>query len=333
MSFHHPGPFLWKPTTPISSPPNLPCLGIIPWTGKSCFSNRALIKGKFRGSEMPLKSCFWGLKKWSRLTPYYYSTITVVKVMHVKLCVRMVRRECACRCHALEEAVEALQVLQFNLMQGDVAWRGFRSRAAGTQWEHLPPPDWRPRVIPWKSPSFPKIWGVQNRLKITKNNSQGITFVPISCQRVGGGCKFFFFVGLRLLAFVCVFAWDPEHSQTVICKTVFREFLDKGCSESLCKEQSQITLFKSPLIRPRTFANRNLQTVLREFLDMEKGWPELLCKEQSQITLCKSPLIRSWGKVFLRCCLPQFLALRMVLCYWKIFVVPKWSRKRRNQYT
>ena len=42
---------------------------------------------------------------------------------------------------------------------------------------------------------------------------------------------------------------------------MFREFLDKGLkmgrSESLCKEQSQITLFKSPLIRPRTFANRN----------------------------------------------------------------------------
>ena len=69
-----------------------------------------------------------------------------------------------------------------------------------------------------------------------------------------------------------------------------------GCSKSLCKEQSQITLLKSPLIRPGTFANRNLQTVFREFVDkgLEKGWPELLCKEQSQITLFKSPLIRSW---------------------------------------
>ena len=39
-------------------------------------------------------------------------------------------------------------------------------------------------------------------------------------------------------------------------QTVFREFLDKGlkmgCSESLCKEQSQITVLKSPLTRPRT---------------------------------------------------------------------------------
>ena len=36
---------------------------------------------------------------------------------------------------------------------------------------------------------------------------------------------------------------------------MFREFLDKGLEkgrpESLCKEQSQITLFKSPLIRSR----------------------------------------------------------------------------------
>ena len=40
------------------------------------------------------------------------------------------------------------------------------------------------RVIPRKSPSFPKILTVQNRLKITKNNSQGIIFVIISCQRV-----------------------------------------------------------------------------------------------------------------------------------------------------
>ena len=67
------------------------------------------------------------------------------------------------------------------------------------------------------------------------------------------------------------------------------------CSESLCKEQSQITVCKSPLVRPRTFANRNLQTMFREFLDkgLEKGWPESLSKEQSQITLFKSSLLRS----------------------------------------
>ena len=29
--------------------------------------------------------------------------------------------------------------------------------------------------------------------------------------------------------------------------------LEKGCSESLCKEQSQITLVKSPLIRSRSW--------------------------------------------------------------------------------
>ena len=44
------------------------------------------------------------------------------------------------------------------------------------------------RVIPRKSPSFPKILTVQNRLKITKNDSQGIIFVIISCRgvQVGG---------------------------------------------------------------------------------------------------------------------------------------------------
>ena len=43
------------------------------------------------------------------------------------------------------------------------------------------------RVIPRKSPSFPKVLTVQNRLKITKNNSQGIIFGIISCQRVSAG--------------------------------------------------------------------------------------------------------------------------------------------------
>ena len=40
------------------------------------------------------------------------------------------------------------------------------------------------RVIPWTSRSFPKNFGVQNRLTITKNNSQGIIFAILSCQRV-----------------------------------------------------------------------------------------------------------------------------------------------------
>ena len=39
-------------------------------------------------------------------------------------------------------------------------------------------------VIPWKSPSFPEILRVLDCHKITKNNSQGIIFVIISCQRV-----------------------------------------------------------------------------------------------------------------------------------------------------
>ena len=39
-------------------------------------------------------------------------------------------------------------------------------------------------VIPWKNPSFPEISRVQNPSRITKNNSQGIIFVIISCQRV-----------------------------------------------------------------------------------------------------------------------------------------------------
>ena len=39
-------------------------------------------------------------------------------------------------------------------------------------------------VIPWKSPSFPEILKVRTPWKITKNNSQGIIFVIISCQRV-----------------------------------------------------------------------------------------------------------------------------------------------------
>ena len=40
------------------------------------------------------------------------------------------------------------------------------------------------RVIPWKSLSFLEIWRAQNPSKITKNNSQGIIFAIISCQRV-----------------------------------------------------------------------------------------------------------------------------------------------------
>ena len=39
-------------------------------------------------------------------------------------------------------------------------------------------------VIPWKSPSFPEILKVRTPWKITKNNSQGIIFVIISCQKV-----------------------------------------------------------------------------------------------------------------------------------------------------
>ena len=39
-------------------------------------------------------------------------------------------------------------------------------------------------VIPWKSPSFPEILKVRTPSKITKNNSQGIIFVIILCQRV-----------------------------------------------------------------------------------------------------------------------------------------------------
>ena len=46
------------------------------------------------------------------------------------------------------------------------------------------------RVIPRKSPSFPKILRVQTRLKITKNNSQGIIFVIISCQKNKGLRRF-----------------------------------------------------------------------------------------------------------------------------------------------
>ena len=40
------------------------------------------------------------------------------------------------------------------------------------------------RVIPWKCLSFLDISRAQNPSKITKNNSQGIIFVIISCQRV-----------------------------------------------------------------------------------------------------------------------------------------------------
>ena len=51
------------------------------------------------------------------------------------------------------------------------------------------------RISRVKSPSLPKILRVQNRLKITKKNSQGIIFVIISCQRVNGtnGSEFAFF--------------------------------------------------------------------------------------------------------------------------------------------
>ena len=45
------------------------------------------------------------------------------------------------------------------------------------------------RVIPWKCRSFLDILRAQNPSKITKNNSQGIIFVIIPCQRVEGpGC-------------------------------------------------------------------------------------------------------------------------------------------------
>ena len=40
------------------------------------------------------------------------------------------------------------------------------------------------RVIPRKGRYFPEILRVQTPSKITKNNSQGIIFVIISCQRV-----------------------------------------------------------------------------------------------------------------------------------------------------
>ena len=39
-------------------------------------------------------------------------------------------------------------------------------------------------AIPWKSPSFPEILRARTPEMITKNNSQGIIFVTISCQRV-----------------------------------------------------------------------------------------------------------------------------------------------------
>ena len=50
---------------------------------------------------------------------------------------------------------------------------------------------------------------------------------------------------------------------------MFREFLDegleKGWPESLSKEQSQITLFKSPLIRSRTNGQKsNYESIRRE---------------------------------------------------------------------
>ena len=74
--------------------------------------------------------------------------------------------------------------------------------------------------------------------------------------------------------------------------------LDLSCLSFLLSFLGLLRLF---FPSSRRLANRNLQTVFREFLDkgLEKGWPESLCKEQSQITLFKSPLspFRSsfWG--------------------------------------
>ena len=62
----------------------------------------------------------------------------------------------------------------------------------------------------------------------------------------------------------------------------------KFCAKIVCRH------FAAPM--NRRLANRNLQTVFREFLDkgLKMGWPESLCK--SQITLFKSPSICSQMK-------------------------------------
>ena len=45
-------------------------------------------------------------------------------------------------------------------------------------------PSWSQRgLVTWKCPSFPEIFRVQLPARITKNNSQGMFFVAISCQR------------------------------------------------------------------------------------------------------------------------------------------------------
>ena len=108
-----------------------------------------------------------------------------------------------------------------------------------------------------------------------------------------------------------------------------RQGLKMGCSESLCKEQSQITFFKSPLIRPpRTFTNRDLKTVFREFLDkgLEKGCPESLSKEQSQITLVKSPLSRSRSTLAIPETPPHIL--KMESPKWISRYSPDWQQPR-----
>ena len=51
------------------------------WTGKLCFSNCALVKAIFWGSETSLKIGALRPQDWSRLKPYYYNTISAIKAI------------------------------------------------------------------------------------------------------------------------------------------------------------------------------------------------------------------------------------------------------------
>ena len=67
------GPSLPAPVPALRpAPPFLPAppSALFPWTGKPCFSNRALVKN-FWGSEMPLNVVFLRPQNWSRRKPFF----------------------------------------------------------------------------------------------------------------------------------------------------------------------------------------------------------------------------------------------------------------------
>ena len=124
------------------------------------------------------------------------------------------------------------------------------------------------RVILWKSLSFPEILWVQNPSKTTNNNSQGIIFAIISCQRVFGDGRtwaiaarrsphesLFFQIRANLPRKVCtadlvidLLASEPTHS-LAFSMTNVSVISEWGCARwcVVHKAHSTVLLFFVPL--------------------------------------------------------------------------------------